>query len=80
MLDQPAVSPEQHWNYQHSFAESYYEIARVHAAEGCKEVALDFLDRALPFAMKADEWEKTGNLKVHSETEKILELRRELGG
>jgi hypothetical protein len=59
-------------------ASCYYEIARVHAAEGSAEVALRFLERALPYALKAERLKAEGNLNVHSVAKKILQLRASL--
>ncbi len=66
------------WTRDNMRASCYYEIGRVHAAEGSPEVALDFLKRALPYSQKADEWQAKGDLVVHSETTKIQALKIEL--
>ncbi|MGZ4962484.1 MAG: hypothetical protein ACXWDN_00660 [Limisphaerales bacterium] len=75
---EPANNPLAHWSRDNMRASCYYEIGRVHAAEGAAEVALDFLKRALPYSQKADEWQTKGKLAVHSETAKILTLQIEL--
>ena len=74
----PAKDFNTHWVRDDMRASCYYEIGRVHAAEGSADVALDFLSRALPWSRKADEWKAKGKLPVHSCTDKIVALQSEL--
>ena len=58
MANEPMFHPPQslkdQWVHEHSQADCLYEIGRVHAAEGSREVAQDFLVRALQHARLAE--------------------------
>lgn len=73
LANRPA-DPMQHWSCAFRQADSYYEIARVHAAEGLADVALDFLERALVLSREADDWASKGKLQVFTVTKKIVKL------
>ena len=53
-LTQPA-NPHHRWVREHNKAESLYEIGRVHAREGSREVARSFFEKALPHARAAED-------------------------
>jgi hypothetical protein len=70
--------PMRHWDSTFRQADSYYEIARVHAIEGLADVALKFLDRALASSREADYWAGRGKLRVFTVTKKILKLDKQI--
>ena len=64
-LRKPPETPMEKWSHQHTTADCLYEIGRIHAAEGSREVAKEFFARALAPARTAWQLRKTAATPAH---------------